>query len=346
MTPREIVKSCLNFDHPPRIPIHLWTLPWAEIHLGKELKELQDDYPDDIVTAPEVNDLSGILGSPYTLGEYTDEWGCVFQNAQEGIIGEVRNPILPDMADLPTFSAPHHILPESDEDALETINRFCASSDLFVTSACFPRPWERYQFIRGTENAMLDPMLYPIEFAELLKEIHDFYTKEMILWSKSDVDALVFIDDWGSQQAMLMDPEMWRLHFKPLYKEYCHLAHASDKFVFMHSDGNIQSIIPDLIEIGVDALNSQLFVMDMEGLAREAKGKITFWGEIDRQHVLCSSDPQDVKDAVNLVAKNLYDPAGGIIAQFEYGPGIVPENAHLVFKHWETIAENHGPAVY
>ena len=109
----------------------------------------------------------------------------------------------------------------------------------------------------------------------------------------------------------------------------------------MHSDGNIESIFPDLFEIGVDAINSQLFVMDMEHLARVAKGNITFWGEIDRQHILSSSDPDDVIQAVNTVANHLYDPSGGIIAQFEFGPGIIPANAKLVFEQWEKVHGRH-----
>ena len=55
---------------------------------------------------------------------------------------------------------------------------------------------------------------------------------------------------------------------KPGYAEFCRLAHSAGKFVFCHSDGNISAIYPDLIEIGVDALNSQLFCMDLEELGR------------------------------------------------------------------------------
>jgi hypothetical protein len=60
--------------------------------------------------------------------------------------------------------------------------------------------------------------------------------------------------------------------------------------------------------------------MDMEDLARRVKGKITFWGEIDRQHVLPSKDPRVVRDAVRTVARHLYDPRGGIFVQFDSAP--------------------------
>lgn len=80
-------------------------------------------------------------------------------------------------------------------------------------------------------------------------------------------------------------------------------------------------------------------IVYMEELATIAKGQITFWGEIDRQHILVNEDPQVVRDAVRKVAEHLYDPAGGIIAQFEFGPGVCPENPKLVFEEWQKISQ-------
>ncbi len=68
------------------------------------------------------------------------------------------------------------------------------------------------------------------------------------------------------------------------------IAHAAGKKLFMHSDGHILAIYPDLVEIGIDAVNSQIFCMGVEKLAPFA-GRITFWGEIDRQHLLAHATP-------------------------------------------------------
>ncbi|HJO94123.1 MAG TPA: hypothetical protein QF753_12030 [Victivallales bacterium] len=77
--------------------------------------------------------------------------------------------------------------------------------------------------------------------------------------------------------------------------------------------------------------------MNMEEIAEAAKGKITFWGEIDRQHVVPATDTQIGRDAVRKVAKNLYDPKGGIIAQFELGPGANPEMPFAIMDEWEKV---------
>jgi len=338
-TPRQIVIKTLKFQSPRRIARQLWSLPCAQKEYPDHFKHLGQEYPDDIDKAPDVYKPSPLVkGGPYEVGTYIDEWGCVFENVYYGVLGEVRQPILKDINDYKNVNIPYETLPDNEQQAIDKVNKFCSETDKFVIAPCCPRPWERYQFIRGTANAMMDIAMGDPKSKDLLKTIHEFYVKEFEFWAKTDVDALMFMDDWGSQQNLLINPEQWREIFKPLYKDYCDITHANSKFSFMHSDGNILSIYPDLIEIGVEAINSQLFLMDMEELSRIAKGKITFWGEIDRQHVLSNKDPKIVQDAVRKVASHLYDPKGGIIALVDFGPGVYPENPKLIYDEWQKIS--------
>jgi len=337
-TPREVVLKSLTFAKPERVPRDLWTLPWAEKRFPDAVQWIRTHYPSDIVHSVSVYSPSPRLkGDPYVLGFYTDEWGCTFKNIQEGVIGEVETPQLQDVADWPTVNPPYELLPTDEQKEIDRINRFCAFTDCFVLADCCPRPWERYQFIRGTVNAMMDVMAPEEGASDLLNLIHEFYLSELEFWIKSDVDGIMFMDDWGTQNQLLIPPAIWSQLFKPLYRDYCELAHSYGKFVFMHSDGHISAILPELIEIGVDAINSQLFCMDLGEIARIAKGKITFWGEIDRQHVLPSADLQVGRDAVKTVVDKLYDPTGGVIAQFEFGPGANPEMAKIIFPEWQRL---------
>ena len=278
-----------------------------------------------------------MVGDRYAEGLHVDEWGCVFTNVQAGCIGEVRQPILRNMSDWNQVLPPYETLPDNQELARNRVNQFCQETDLFVLAACCPRPWERYQFLRGVENAMLDVLEPESGFLDLLGMIHEFHLRELEFWSSTEVDGLMFMDDWGSQSNLLISPRYWCEFFKPLYRDYCDLGHSQGKFVFMHSDGQISSIYEELIKVGVDALNSQLFCMDMKDLAKKARGRITFWGEIDRQHILTSSDPQVGRNAVRKVAHHLFEPAGGLIAQFELGLGANPETARAIFEEWEKI---------
>jgi uroporphyrinogen decarboxylase len=335
---REIVERTICFEYPERLPQEQWVLPWANIHYPKDLKRIKDRFPADIEMVRYNHSSSKRKkGDEYKIGYYTDEWGCTFKTLQNGIVGEVESPILTDINDWKTIKPPYELLPGDSPDAIKKINRLYDQTNKFVLANICPRPWERYQFIRGTENAMMD-IMFPDEGAlDLINVIHDFYLAEVELWAKSNVDAICFMDDWGAQNQLLIRPQIWREIFKPLYREYCEIAKAHKKYVFMHSDGFISEIYPDLIEIGVDVLNSQLFCMDFDEIEKIAKGKITFWGEIDRQHVLRSKNPQDGRDAVRKVAQHLYDPSGGIIAQCEVGAGTNPDTAYAVFEEWEKV---------
>lgn len=336
---RELVRQTLRFECPARPPRHLWLLPWATTHYGDALEDIRTRWQFDFDSPPSVYRTSPrAQGDPHAVGTYVDEWGCVFENIHEGVIGEVKQPILANLDDASDYKPPYEILPDDVASARDTVNRACAGSDKFVISGCCARPWERYQFLRGTVESMMDMADCDQKVMDLLRTIHQYYLREIEFWITTDVDAIMCMDDWGSQNQLLINPQVWRDVFRPLYREYSELAHGAGKFLFMHSDGHIGAIYDDLIEVGVDAINSQLFVMDMADLARRAKGRITFWGEIDRQHVLPAEDPQIARQAVRTVAEHLYDPRGGIIVQFEMGPGARPANAVAILEEWDRVA--------
>lgn len=333
MASRELVKKTLEFRAPPRAPRQLWTLPWAKIHYPEQLAEIQRRFPDDIVTAPRCLRREPIVqGDPYLVGVHVDEWGCTFENIQAGVHGEVKEPALRDWALADAVRFPEELLSVD----VDQVNAFCRQTDKFVIAAACPRPFERLQFYRTSANFYLDLGEGRREMFEFLGRLHEFFVRQMELWARTEVDALTFMDDWGAQRALLISPAMWRRVFKPLYKDYIDIAHRHGKTIFMHSDGYIAPIIGDLVELGLDALNCQLFTMDIEELGRRYAGKITFWGEIDRQYLLPAGTPAEVAQAVRRVKAALWR-AGGCIAQCEFGPGSRPENVYQVYQTWEEI---------
>jgi hypothetical protein len=124
-----------------------------------------------------------------------------------------------------------------------------------------------------------------------------------------------------------------------MYAEYNEMIHAAGKFAFVHSDGYIFDVYEDLIEIGADAVNSQLFCMDIDQIGRQFKRRTTFWGEIDQQYVLSFGSVQQTRQAVRRVAAALYDGRGGVIAQCWFGPGVKPENVRAAFDEWNRLSE-------
>ena len=336
LTPRELVYRTLRFEPTPRVPRHLWVLPWAEQRYPAELQVIRHDFPDDLaypsVTYPPVD---GMRGDPHALGTFVDEWGCAFINLQAGVIGEVKNPLVRSYAsDLDKVQPPNQWL----DLRLDRVAGQCASSDRFMLSSVCVRLFERMQFLRGTEDLYVDLVEQPAGLFKLRDRVHQWNLAMIDRWARTDVDGISWMDDWGAQRSLLISPELWRELFKPCYRQYVERIHAAGKFCFLHSDGCIFDLYEDLIEIGIDALNSQLFCMDLEEIGRRFRGRLTFWGEIDRQHVLPSGSAEDARQAVRRVARALYTGRGGVIAQCEFGAGARPANVRAVFEEWDRVA--------
>jgi len=333
ISPRKIVYDTLEFEGPDRIPRQLWWLPWAQQSYPTQFNEIRRRFPDDLIYANgELKEKLHTSGQPYAKGSYTDEWNCTFETPVDGVLGEVREPLIKTWADVEKVRIPRECLSID----IERINTFCRNTKEFVLAGCCPRPFERLQFLRGSENLLLDIATSETDLLKLRDIIHEFYIQEFDLWARTEVDALAFMDDWGMQHSLLISPQSWRELFKPLYRDYISIAHSHGKKVFMHSDGYTLDIIEDLIELGLDAINTQLFCMDIEQLGQRYKGRITFWGELDRQQLLATGSEEQIEQAVKLVHRNLYHN-GGLIAQLEFGPGARPENISKAFETWNNF---------
>ena len=205
MTSKERVLSTLNFTNTQdRVPRQLWSLPWANEHCSEMMEQLARDFewdfdgPDTVLKEPPTT-----KGDAYTVGEYVDEWGCVFTNIHRGVIGEVKKPIVEDEEwnDVEKVHIPEELLTFD----IDQVNRSCErKQDKFLFASCSPRPFEQLEFIRGTANFYMDLMDPSPKMLEFMKRMHDFYSRLMEKWAKTDVDALNMMDDWGSQKDLLI----------------------------------------------------------------------------------------------------------------------------------------------
>jgi len=333
MTSRDRVRAALTFATPDRAPRDIWALPGVQVRQKEPFEALCRKYPMDIGGAPSgcSSAKKNAPDSPDGIGTYTDDWGSVWHVAEFGVVGEVKGPVLGDWSRLASYKLPWHLIHGRDRAAAD---RACEKSDRFMLSECTVRPFERLQFLCGTEKVFLDLAYGTAELRTLLAMVHDFFLKDIEWWCKTAVDGVTLMDDWGTNKALLISPAVWRELFKPLYRDYCRLIHAAGKFAFFHTDGHTAAVYGDLIEVGMDAINSQLFCMDIEALARQYKGKVTFWGELDRQHILPFGTPEDVRQAVLRVRRALDDGRGGVIAQCEWGKHNPAANIEALYQAW------------
>ena len=342
ITSRDRVLRTLCHQSVDRVPRDLWTVPATEMLREDELAEMRFRYPPDIIR-PDFHGPRGqrVKGTPYEIGEYTDAWGCVWKVTRRGMVGEVVGHPLADPSQAAAYRPPWELLEKTN---LSGVNRSASATSRFVLAWSDIRPLERLEFLHGeaATRAALSAGSKPIR--DLLALVHEFSCREAEMWASTLVDGVALRDDWGSNHSLVIPAQAWRDLFKPLYRQYVEIIHAQDKFAFFHSDGNIAEIFDDLVDLGIDAINAELSLMDLEALAERFRGRITFWGEIDRHRVLPFGSPEEVRAAVRRVRAALDFGQGGVIAQCKWGAGVPFRNVAAVFEQWLAPSPEHAPA--
>lgn len=200
--------------------------------------------------------------------------------------------------------------------------------------------YEWAQSLRGWANFVVDIVRNP-EFAEaLLDKLVEANIKrlEKILPSVDGYVQIVQVgDDLGVQNGPQISPQLYRRIVKPRHKRLYHFIKGHIKaYLFLHTCGSVYDLIPDFIEIGVDALNPvQVSArnMDTEKLKDEFGEKITFWGGgCDTQKVLPFGTPKDVEREVKKRIGDLAPGGGFVFTQVHnIQAGVPPENIMAMY---------------
>ena len=203
------------------------------------------------------------------------------------------------------------------------------------------------QSLRGWDTFLMD-LLINRPFAEaLLERLCEANLRRFARFARTVgryVDVVHFEDDLGMQDRPLLRPELYRQVVKPYHGRLFGFARKACRArLLFHSDGAIAPLIPDLIEMGIDAINPvqvSAAGMEPEILKREFGCDIAFWGGgCDSQRVLPFGTPEDVADEVKRRIDALA-PGGG----FVLGPvhnvqaGVPLENVITMFR----VAREYG----
>lgn len=179
----------------------------------------------------------------------------------------------------------------------------------------------------GFNNILIDIAENKSEISLIGDLVMNFQREFLLEICKTPCDGVWFMDDWGTQQGLMIHPDMWRKLFKFSYKELFDIVHESGKNLFFHTDKQVQEILADLIEIGADALNIQLHLMDLKNVREITLGKCVLVGGLDIQNILPFGTVKDVQSHTKEMIssfKNHY------IGQVIIDSGIPLENARMV----------------
>ncbi len=224
----------------------------------------------------------------------------------------------------------------------DRVDRACAATSRFVLAWTQTGPLQRLQCLRGAHTALADLVHGTKPIRSLLARLHDFSCREMQMWAGTDVDGVALADDWGPSDGFSIDRQVWRDLLRPLYREYCEILHANDKFAMFHTRGNPAPFVGDLVRIGVDAIHSDLFAANVKRWAKRFRGRVTFWSGIGPQHIVKSGTPEAIREVVLRIRRALDFGSGGVIAQCEWGPQVPPKNVAAVFDQWMLPLRMHA----
>jgi len=332
MNSRERVISAIERSGPDRAPLTHATLPGAAARYGRLLDDLYLRYPSDVLSVGEATE--GEYG-PQVGAPNRDTWGSLWVRYNDEHKGQVVNGPLEDWADLKSYDPPD-TASEAIFAAMEAKIRRNAGA--LYTRADGDCLWQRMFYLHGYAATLEDLLLRPERCADLRDMILSVMRRRVDrLCSVPGLDGVHFRDDWGTQEALMISPRLWREFFKPAYASLFAPVRDAGKHVWFHSDGVIDAIIPDLIEIGVQVLNPQVPVMGRERVRDISAGRICLEADIDRQWILPYGSPAEVRAAVRADIDTFHSH-GGYIGRGEAAGDVPLANLEAMLDEFVTYS--------
>jgi len=263
-----------------------------------------------------------IGGSESRPGFWQDEFGVVWdRSGHDKDIGVIVNVLLNE----PTLKGFQFPLPPAAEVRKITEKVLNNGNDTFKLGKIGTTLFERAWSLRGMETCLMDLCLEPAFAEELLDRILDYNLALIETALEQPIDGFYFGDDYGGQQGLLMSPDLWRRFFEPRLAKMFAKVKRAGRVVALHSCGNIEAILPDLINIGLDIYQTvQPEVYDLKKLKREFGRNLAFLGAISTQRTLPFVAPDELKCIVGNTIDIMAEGGGFIAGPTHRIPADVP----------------------
>jgi len=339
----------MYFDHPEWTPCHVALMPATWMKYREDLEEL-------VLTHPRIfpdytkgsRDFDQIDRPLYELGRHTDCWGVVWESIERGLDSiPVCHP-LEDWSNLDHFAPPDPLKDDvwgpRDWEAVRRVMDEARRRGDLASGGGLPHGFmymELY-YLRGFDNLMMDIATEDPRLWKLIKIVEDYNRVVIGECLALGAEYMHFGDDLGLQHSLPMSPAAWRKFIKPSYERMFRPCREADVPIYLHTDGHILEIIPDLIEVGVRVLNPQIRANGLEGLKEMAKAKVVLNQDLDRQ-LFPFATPSCIEDHIGEVFEGLYMPEGGLMLHAECEPDVPLENIDAICTTLERTCNPPDP---
>ncbi len=307
-------RKAMRFEYPEAIPVAVSLLPATWIKYGEALEDLVIRHPAIFGPFERGSRDYGQMPEKYEAGDHVDAWGCVWSNIAHGMDSMVKVHPVPTREAVRRLKAPQELTGQHPHGFM----------------------YLRLADLRGFDQVMLDFAEEPPELQMLIDIVLEHNMRELEVRLANETDELIsFGDDLGMQASLPISPPKWRRYLKPCFARIYGRCHEAGRSVYMHTDGHIVEIIPDLIECGVNVVNPQIRANGLENLVRMCKGKVCVDLDLDRQ-MFPFGTPQDIDAHVREVVERLGSPQGGLWLKAECAPDVPLDNIEAICSALET----------
>ena len=316
--------QAICMQSPDTIPVSVGMLPAAWMKYGADLQRLVDQYPQLFHGLK--MDLSRVeenLPPSYRKGVYVDEWNCIWHNEHAGNEAIVTE---------------HPVKDEEDVFALK------------IPACRDGRLPHGFMYLRlldlcGFENVMIWFAEEDDTIRTLIDKVLEYNIYQVAAILPRMDEIVYFGDDLGTQKDLAIGPERWRKYLKPCFRKLYGMikAYKPDQLIYMHTDGCIWEIMPDLQECGVDLIKPQFRANGLDNLIRVCRKErvIPINLDLDRQLFPVGTRSQ-IWDHVAAAVEGLYMKEGGLGLNVELNYEVPLENMAAVLDAVEKYRHYKG----
>ena len=341
MSAKENYLRTVYFDRPDYIQMSVgisaacWT-QYPQEFLCEQMEKHSKLFPGfERPMLPFVPDYANCARKDYP---YTDFFGCTWKTTMDGITGTVVGHPLADWSAFKDYKAPDpNICNGLDPFDWAAYKKHVQDNpDRFhIGGLRHGHTFLQLCDIRGYENLMFDmideePLLW-----ELIDLVENFNMEIVRRYIDAGADCLAYAEDLGMQVGPMLSPEHFRKYIQPSYKRLMKPAKDADLMIHMHSDGDIRTLVDDILLAGVDLLNLQDLVNGIDWIRDNVKGRACIELDIDRQSITRFGTPKEIDALIREEVTKLGSPQGGLCFIYGLYPGTPKENVEAAFDAME-----------
>ena len=313
MTHRERMLAAFAYQNPDRIPVVYHPSPAGLNVHGEKLVELFSRFPPDnpirfnVIPRPP----PGTIGANGIYREFRrDEWGTEWEYNIFGVQGHPKSYPFPSWREAASyrFPAPEKLV----VDGLEP-------RENYLVIAGWVSIFEKLHALRPIDEVLMDLWTGDEDLLMFLDRMVEYWCGVIDQLIAEGADVIMFGDDWGTQTAPLVAPDLFRTVFKPRYVKMMQRIKQANRKIFYHCCGFLGSTLDELLDLGINGLWPQikLFEADPANIEKCREHSVAIYIHPDRQRLIPRGTPAEIEAAIRAYADRYHRLQGGGIFYVE-----------------------------